>query len=147
MRQETPSRRKALPKFFPLAVGALVAAALLGACDRPAVQQAETPVPPRLTRETAQGAQLSVSEAPRTVPLQLSSRETLTDTVITGRINAAIRTDPGMAGSDVSVITDRGVVALAGQVKTPDQTAIASAHAQRQDGVMRVDNHLSVPRT
>jgi hypothetical protein len=28
-------------------------------------------------------------------------------------------------------------------VKSQEQTAIASAHAQRQDGVMRVDTHLS----
>lgn len=147
MRQQTRSRRKALPKFFPLAAGALVAAALLGACDRPSLQQAKTQVSPRLTQETAQRAQFVASAAPQTVPLQLSSPENLTDTVITGRIKSAILTDPSMDGSDVSVITDRGVVALAGQVKTPEQTAIASAHAQRQDGVMRVDNHLSVPRT
>ena len=136
MRQETPMRRTALPKFFPLAVGALVAAALLGACDRPSVQQAETTVSsPRLSHQAAQRAELLVAEVPRTAPTQLPSRENLTDTVITGRIKSAIRTDPSMDGSDVSVITDRGVVAL------------ASAHAQRQDGVMRIDNHLSVPRT
>jgi osmotically-inducible protein OsmY len=41
------------------------------------------------------------------------------------------------------VNTDKGVVVLAGTVKNPEQTALASAHAQRQDGVMRVDNHLA----
>ena len=147
MRQETPSECKALPKSFPLAAGALVAAALLGGCDRPSVQQAQMPVSARPTQETEHRAQFVVSTASQAAPMQPPSREALTDTAITGRITAAILTDPNMNGSDVSVITDHGVVALAGQVKTPEQTAIASAHAQRQDGVMRVDNHLSVPRT
>jgi osmotically-inducible protein OsmY len=48
-----------------------------------------------------------------------------------------------MSGADVSVNTDHGVVTLTGNVKSQEQTAIASAHAQRQDGVMRVDNHLT----
>jgi osmotically-inducible protein OsmY len=48
-----------------------------------------------------------------------------------------------MAGSDVSVNTDRGVVSLTGVVKSQEQAAIASGHAQRQDGVMRVDNMLA----
>jgi len=48
-----------------------------------------------------------------------------------------------MTGSDVSVNTDHGVVMLTGSVKSQEQSAIASAHAQRQDGVMRVDTHLA----
>jgi osmotically-inducible protein OsmY len=51
--------------------------------------------------------------------------------------------DPGMAGADVSVNTDAGVVSLTGTVKSQEQAAVASAHAQRLDGVMRIDNHLS----
>jgi len=34
------------------------------------------------------------------------------------------------------------VVVLSGTVKSHEQTGVASAHAQRQDGVLRVDNHL-----
>ena len=41
------------------------------------------------------------------------------------------------------IIASFFVLTLAGLVKSPEQTAIASAYAQRQDGVMRVDNHLS----
>jgi hyperosmotically inducible periplasmic protein len=51
--------------------------------------------------------------------------------------------DSAMAGADVSVNTDAGVVTLTGTVKSQEQAAIASAHAQHYDGVMRVDNHLS----
>jgi hypothetical protein len=89
----------------------------------PSVQQ---PSPPRPTL------------APATAPA-----DSLTDTAITGKIKAAILTDPGMTGADVTVSTDHGVVVLAGVVKAQEQIAIASAHAQRQDGVLRVDNQLS----
>jgi osmotically-inducible protein OsmY len=63
--------------------------------------------------------------------------------MITGRTRSAIVGDPGMAGADVSVNTDGGVVNLTGTVKSQEQAAIASAHAQHNDGVMRIDNHLS----
>jgi osmotically-inducible protein OsmY len=68
----------------------------------------------------------------------------LSDAVITAQVRTAITTDPAMAGADVSVNTDHGVVNLLGTVKSEEQTAIASGHAQRPDGVMRVDNHLAM---
>ena len=129
-------------------LGACGAALTLVACDRsstddapvaaeaPQVQQAEEHAPPR---QTAQAPATTAAAAPSPMP----AREALADTVITGKIKAAILNDTAMQGADVSVNTDRGVVTLAGLVKTPEQTAIASAHAQRQDGVMRVDNHLA----
>lgn len=86
----------------------------------------------------------TTTPSPGTLASSEPARDTLSDTVITGKIKAAILTDPGMTGADVSVNTARGVVALAGSVKSQEQIAIASAHAQRQDGVMRVDNHLSM---
>ena len=70
--------------------------------------------------------------------------EMLGDSVITGRIKASLLTDPAMTGADVSVNTTQGVVSLTGLVASQEQAAIASAHAQREDGVMRVDNHLAV---
>ncbi|HUP28800.1 MAG TPA: BON domain-containing protein [Usitatibacter sp.] len=137
MRQESPSWRKAFLSFFPLA--------LLWGCDRPLTRVAQPA--PAAFREVSAPLPAPVAEpAPVTTP-QSPSREQLTDSAITGRIKSAIQTDPGMKGADVSVSTDRGVVLLAGIVKTPEQTALASAHAQRQDGVMRVDNHLELPRT
>ena len=50
-----------------------------------------------------------------------------------------------MTGSDVSVNVVQGVVHLTGVVASLEQAAIASAHAQHEDGVMRIDNDLSVP--
>jgi len=145
MLQEPTFRRRTPSTAASLALGAALAAAALVACDRPAPRSvaaadgsSRDATPQRLS--TARPAEPAAPQ-----PTQLPSKEALSDSVITGRIKAAIVADPGMVGADVSVNTDRGVVALAGVVKTPEQTAIASAHAQRQDGVMRVDNHLSVP--
>ena len=76
---------------------------------------------------------------------KLPRPEALTDPAITANITAAISADPAMAGSDISVNTTHGVVQLTGKVASQEQIAIASAYAQRQDGVMRVDDHLSLP--
>jgi hyperosmotically inducible protein len=70
--------------------------------------------------------------------------EALTDAVITAKVKANILADPALRGADISVNTTQGVVNLTGLVASQEQTAVASAHAQRQDGVMRVDNHLAV---
>jgi hypothetical protein len=94
--------------------------------------------PTAAQRDTAPSAAASPAPVAASVP-----REGFSDTVITARTKAAILSDPGMAGSDVSVNTDRGVVSLTGTIKSQEQSAIASAHAQRQDGVLRIDNHLA----
>jgi hypothetical protein len=147
MRQKMAQRRKPFSNLLPLAAAAVLSVGLLAACQRPSVESSAPPV---------ERASNDIRPAPpvRTEPPQLAAapaplppREALTDTSITGKIKSAIASDPGMAGADVSVNTDRGVVMLAGVVKSTEQTAIASAHAQRQDGVMRVDNHLAVPPT
>jgi hyperosmotically inducible protein len=146
MRQEIARKRKAFSNLLPMTAGALLSGALLASCGRPSV---DTALPaPDVARSVAatttaapQPEQVAAASAP------LPPKEALSDSAITGKIKSAIQSDPGMAGADVSVNTDRGVVMLAGVVKNPEQTAIASAHAQRQDGVMRVDNHLSVPPT
>jgi hypothetical protein len=116
----------------------VVAAVFLGACERPRQDTADTPQPSR----TAPTAALPDTSAPAVSPSS-AARDAITDSIISTRIKAGILSDPGMVGSDVSVNTDRGVVALTGMVKSQEQAAIASAHAQRQDGVMRVDNQLA----
>ena len=145
MRQESTSRRKPYSHLFPLAASAVALCVAVTACDRPVTREAASAVP-QPPASFAERPSPEATHAPAAVPAS-PPREALTDTAITGKIKTAILSDPGMAGADVSVNTDRGVVMLAGVVKTPEQTAIASAHAQRQDGVMRVDNHLSVPPT
>jgi BON domain len=75
---------------------------------------------------------------------ELPGPEATSDAAISSRVKASLAADPAMAGADVSVNTDRGIVDLAGKVKSQEQAAIAAAHAQRPDGVMRVETHLSV---
>ena len=148
MRQERHARRKPLPKFLPFVAGAIVAGSVLVACDRP-VSQADAGADNDRASPPA-AAPMNVP-APKAAPAPqvhaaapLPPPEALADTAITSRIQAEILKDPAMRGADVSVNTDRGVVVLAGLVKTPEQTAIASAHADKQDGVMRVDNQLAL---
>ena len=94
--------------------------------------------------EAPVAAARSADIAPAAPSRLLPPPEMLSDPVITARIKASLMTDPAMAGADVSVNTSQGVVSLTGLVASQEQAAIVSAHAQGQDGVMRVDNHLAV---
>jgi hyperosmotically inducible protein len=102
------------------------------AVQAPAFRQAEEASPAPAPAPTATGSRL------------MPSAESLTDPVITARIRASMLADPLLRGADVSVNTTQGVVNLSGSVVSQEQAALVSAHAQREDGVMRVDNHLSV---
>jgi hypothetical protein len=128
--------------------GALLGAAALALAvgdDLRAAIPLDTPsfnarVVPRESRPAA-----SAPDLPALAPqLALPGPETTSDIAISSRVKASLAADPAMAGSDVSVNTDRGIVDLAGKVKSQEQAAIAAAHAQRPDGVMRVETHLSV---
>lgn len=143
-RDESP--RPSLVTPFALAAFAIVVSVV--ACDRPGTRAA-APGPETYAAAGAQpGAQRdsrvfdNTASGASTSP-HYASADAISDTVISGRIKAELLTDPGMSGSDVSVNTDHGVVTLTGSVKAQEQAAIASAHAQRQDGVMRVDTQLS----
>ena len=148
MAAKPPQTGKPFSNILPGVIAAFAGACLVVACERPdarsvgaesIARNAPQAVPPP-------GAEAVAEPAPanRTAAGGLPARDAISDTVITGRIKSALLTDPGMAGADVSVNTDRGVVSLAGTVKNHEQTGIASAHAQRQDGVVRVDNHLAM---
>jgi hyperosmotically inducible protein len=142
-----------MPKLLALLPAALVACATLAACERPGSRAANLALSdvstrtPGLSRGTPDAYPSGApQDAPRAASrTALPAGDPLSDAAINGKIRASIQGDPGMAGSDVSVHTDRGVVNLTGTVKSQEQTAIASAHAQRQDGVMRIDNHLAMP--
>jgi osmotically-inducible protein OsmY len=124
--------------FVPLVI-------LLAACERPELP----PAPDMLAQSSRESAarQAGAAPAPRAPaqsprPSPTPPPEAMTDAAISSRIGEALVGDPAMAGADVAVHTDKGVVMLSGTVKSYEQTGIASAHAQRQDGVLRVDNHL-----
>jgi len=126
----------------------IATACFLAACERPDPQASAAPGP---AIEAAAKSRATAASPPQPAPpaapvapdrVAMPAPEALSDTAITGRIDSALRADPAMAGADVSINTDKGVVVLSGTVKTHEQTGVASGHAQRQDGVMRVDNHL-----
>jgi hyperosmotically inducible protein len=73
-----------------------------------------------------------------------STGNVVSDTVTTGKVKAAISTDPILKDADIIVKTDGGVVILTGTAKSQDQVAMATNLAQRQDGVSRVDNQVVV---
>ena len=134
-------------QILPLVIAAFAGATLAIACERPASRVAAGG--DAQTAAHASHAQTAARTAPESAQHAAAPaappRESLSDPIITSRIKSAIVEDPGMTGSDVSVSTDHGAVTLVGPVRNHEQIALASAHAQRQDGVTRVDNHLSVP--
>ena len=140
-----------MKRMIPLV--AAIGAFALAACDpRPAVEARNVPRPgsaPATANAPAQppAEQAAPQPSPAPAPAPVAARDAFSDTIISARIKSALLSDPGMTGSDVSVNTDRGVVSLTGIIKSQEQAAIASAHASRQDGVMRIENHLSVTPT
>lgn len=123
-------------------ITALVALAQVSGCTRAPVNDAISSRsdvrPTTSSRETADSA------AARASTQLLPTADALDDGVITTRIRAEMLLDPALSGADISVNTSRGVVSLTGVVASREQAAIASAHAQAEDGVMRVDDHLTV---
>jgi hyperosmotically inducible protein len=133
-----------LAKIIPLAL----VGASLSACE-PAVPGTAQVEPHTLPATSAANANAKpVAVAANGTGAQASVRqpapEVVSDAFITGAVRAAMMGDPGLQGSDVSVNTSHGVVSLTGRVKSLEQAAIAAAHAEGEDGVMRVDNTLVV---
>ena len=116
-------------------------ACLLAACGR--VGEDPQRSPQAALERPPQPAVAAVQDKPQEpARVPMPAPEALTDAAITERIATELKADPAMRGADVSINTDNGVVVLSGTVKSHEQTGVASAHAQRQDGVLRVDNHL-----
>jgi hyperosmotically inducible protein len=126
-------RRKILVRI--LALTALAALFTLAAPCALAVDQAVAP---------HAGDDVPSASTPLTPEAQSLAREAGSDGAITALVASGILADPRLAGSDVSVNTNHGVVNLTGTVRTREQAVDAIESAQRPDGVMRVDNHLSV---
>lgn len=127
---------------------AALAALTLAACERASDEAPNFSAPRAVSRTDAPpavpAAEAPIATATATPAPALPGPDALSDAAITARVKASLANDPALAGADVSVNTDHGVVNLNGSVKTQEQAAVASSHAQRQDGVMRIDNHLAV---
>jgi len=127
--------------------GLAATATLVVGCVRP-YEHVNATGAEKLSSKVSPAAAAAPREAQSTTPASqrtaMPAPETLTDTFIAAKIRAALLADAGMSGSDVSVNVEHGVVVLSGNVKSYEQAGIASAYAQRQDGVMRVDNQLAL---
>jgi hyperosmotically inducible protein len=135
-------------RFENIMLAALIGASLY-ACERAlprtANNEASAVAPDNEKQPDAAVAKTPSVPAPgAATPRVAPAPETVSDAFITGAVRAALMSDPGLEGSDVSVNTSHGVVSLTGEVKTREQAAIAAAHAEGEDGVMRVDNTLVV---
>ena len=122
----------------------LACAALLAvACDRPLAQPAmaaDTLAPSPSADSAAKAPAPRANATAPTAPVQ----DPLSDAAITARVASGIQGDPALAGTDLTVETNHGVVSLVGTVKSPEQVAEAVSHAQAPDGVVRLDTHVSV---
>ena len=129
-----------MPVRIAVPVAFIVAAALASSCSRGREEEVAAPHPaPKVAANVPQA-----DTAPQNASVPPSPRDAINDSIISSRVKAGILADPAMAGADVSVNTDHGVVSLTGIIRSQEQAAIASAHAQRPDGVLRVDNQLAV---
>jgi len=128
-------------------IGLVIAALPLAACDRLAApgNVATAPNAAAPSPSVVQRAPSNAPVHPAAQPVTTANAaDAINDSVISAKVKAAILSDPGMTGADVSVNTEHGVVNLTGTIKSHEQAAIASSYAQRQDGVMRVDNELAL---
>ena len=133
-----------------------VAGALTTACDRPKTQSSAynnsgasaagstTTTTTQSTSSTAPAtsdASASVKMAPGPAG---DATGAVSETLTTGKLKAAIAADSALRDTDISVTTNNGVVTLGGTVKSQDQVALATALAQKMDGVQRVEANLAV---
>lgn len=118
-----------------------VVAALAAACDRPKTGSTAYNNSGNTAAPTA-----TTPSNPNPVPGNAGDSNTgsVGDTMTTGKIKAAIASDPGMKDADVSVSTSGGNVTLSGTVKSQDQVSLAQGIAQKTEGVQKVETNLTV---
>lgn len=122
-----------------------IAMLVLAACDR-SVGAASRAAPDARSAEPAatQSAPAAATPAKKRPASPAAPDRPPSDREITAGAAKAMRADPALAGADLSVTTQHGVVSLTGTVRSPEQVAVAEARAQSPSGVMRVESHLAV---
>jgi hyperosmotically inducible protein len=86
-------------------------------------------------------ASLAACTATRT---QKSAGEQIDDSVLTGKVKAALIADPNTKARQIDVEVFRGTVQLNGYVDSADAKAAAQRVASSVEGVQQVKNNLSV---
>jgi len=144
-----------------LFITATLAALAVTGCDRPGTKTSAAPgstttsattTAPATSTTTTPTSDTTSPNAPASSATTASSTaatgpasaNAVTDTVLTGKVKAAIASDSSLKDNDISVKTENGVVTLSGTVKSQDQVTLATALAQRQEGVSRVESQVTV---
>ena len=146
-------------KPITILTAAALASLALADCDRPGTKSSTATTPgtsttTTVTTTTPRSAPTTADTTSPNTPATTASTaapatgagsgNVVADTIVTGKVKAAISADNGMKDSDISVKTENGLVTLTGTVKSQDQVTLASALAQRQEGVNRVENQVAV---
>lgn len=100
--------------------------------------------PTEITTAMEQPAPASGRASEEMREAEKSAGELMDDTVITTKVKAALLQDPGTNGLQIGVETLIGGVQLSGTVDSVDEKQRAKEIAERVDGVIAVDNALSV---
>ncbi len=77
---------------------------------------------------------------------RLKAGKTVDDAVITARVKMLLLRDAGVNGSDLQVLTHKGMVLLSGSVDDASQIALAERLTRGVEGVKLVSNDLRVKR-
>ena len=72
--------------------------------------------------------------------------EYIDDSLITGKVKAALVADPDLKATEINVETYKGTVQLSGFVAAPDDIPKASALTRKIAGVKNVKNDIAVKR-
>jgi osmotically-inducible protein OsmY len=75
-----------------------------------------------------------------------STGEYFDDTLITGKVKAALVADPALKATEINVETFRGTVQLSGFVASPDHIPKAVQLARKVEGVRDVKNDIAIKR-
>jgi hyperosmotically inducible protein len=73
-----------------------------------------------------------------------STGEYVDDSVITSKVKSAFVSDSQVSALNISVTTNKGVVELTGNAKTPSESSKAAQLARDVKGVKAVRNHIAV---
>ena len=75
-----------------------------------------------------------------------STGEFIDDTLISGKVKAALIADPELKATEIKVDTYKGTVQLSGFVASPDHIPKAVQLARKVEGVKEVKNDIAIKR-
>ncbi len=79
-------------------------------------------------------------------PKREGTGEYVDDTLITGKVKAALVADPDLKAREINVETYKGTVQLSGFVSSPEEIPKAVELARKIEGVKEVKNDMTIKR-